>query len=176
MQSFFLCTHSTHPWFSLNPAILSFRIPPPPPTKKKTTVRGEGAGRRVWREEGAPRGEGENGSARSFCFPLIPQGCTNRRELSPNPPTDVRAHCLFQSWRKRLKRATSRASALHLLIPSSRRLLAAPLHLPRKTALTLRMWGARANNWAQIKVWIRNGCKGDLHNGSGLAGRATGGI
>lgn len=55
---------------------------------------------------------------------LIPQGPTNRQELSPNPPTDVRAHCLFQSWqpKKEAQQATSRALCL---IPSSLCLLGA---------------------------------------------------
>lgn len=54
------------------------------------------------KDRGSKGRKGENGSACLIYFPLFHWGarCINRQELSPNPPTDVKAHCLFQSWQK----------------------------------------------------------------------------
>lgn len=113
-----------HPWFPLNPARRAAT------KKKKTTkLRGEGAGGAAGGRSTARRGR--KWVSVFILLSLIPQGCTNRQELSPNPPTDVRAHCLFQSWQKGSKGHLSRSptSSPHPFIPLPFR---GALHLPHK--------------------------------------------
>lgn len=81
----------------------------------KNKVSGEGVERG---REGALGGKGGKWVSVFILLSLIPQGHTNRQELSRNPQTDVRAHCLFQLWQKGSTGHLS-SSLLHLLIPSS---------------------------------------------------------
>lgn len=72
-----------------------------------------------------------------FAFPLFHRGAPIDGSSAQIRQQMLELTVSFNRGKKGSKRATSSASALHLLIPSSRRFLAAPLHLRRKTALTL---------------------------------------
>lgn len=124
MQSFRIQTHKRHTHGLTLHVELQL-----PPTPQKNKLRGEGAGRAAGGRSTARRGR--KWVSVFILLSLIPQGCTNRQELSPNPPTDVRAHCLFQSWQKGSKGHLSRSSTSspHPFIPLPFR---GALHLPHK--------------------------------------------
>lgn len=99
------------------------------PKKQKKKPNSEEKEQAERREEGAPQGEGENGSACSFCFPLFHRGAPIDRSSAQIRQQMLELTVSFNRGKKAQK-ATSRAPLLHRLIPSSLCLLEAPCISP----------------------------------------------
>lgn len=126
MQSFRIQTHKRH---TRGLTLVSFEPCTPSCNQKKKKTNSEEKEQAERREEGAPQGEGENGSACSFCFPLFHRGAPIDRSSAQIRQQMLELTVSFNRGKKAQK-ATSRAPLLHRLIPSSLCLLEAPCISP----------------------------------------------